>query len=477
MIINIGRSNSIVYILARIIGIIIFLFYIGILIIEKYPDINMLTIIVMISVALQVVMLICNRSVYNSGLLMVFYAYTVLVHNGFVIALFFDKNYMSFQSAASMSFVNNPYYEKAIVIANIIIFSFVFFSEISTKQPYYYPKHASTVAEVTNFEGVRWADVVGITILLFGTIYLASLVFSRGLWFVGYINVVDIAEKNALYSHSVILTSLAIALLLSVGTRKGIRFGLILYAINAMLHFSMGNRGEVFYAAVVCFALYSIRFKTIKMKHVIFAVAVVSIIIPIVRVARELRLDSYTLNPLSSFLDVLCEEGLEISPFTYTVQYLENGHGHVFGMTYINYLVDFLFRRIGLTNPLWIEKNMVRAFMPYPGMGYTMVCELYYNFGIFGACIIFGLIGQMIKHIDGKSYYNQLSDGERVFFSMLMVEMINLTRNDCSTLPVYLTYSLILLLVFRITLLNHVRVGLNQPSRVGPNQPISVKSN
>lgn len=449
MSISISKSNSIIYGFARIIGILIFVYYIGIIVFNKYPDTFILSILVMVSIVVQLVMLLCNRSVYNIGLLMAFYLYTVLVHNGFVIAYFFDKNYITFQSAASMAFVNNPYYEKAIVISNIIIFSFVFFSEFSTPQSYYYPKRASEVVETINYEGIQWANIVAISVISLGTIYLAYLVVSKGLWFIGYVNVMNVTDENGLYSHSVILTSLAIALLLSVGTKKGIRFGLVIYAINAMLHFSMGNRGEVFYAAVVCFALYSIRFKTIKLKHVIVAGVAVIIIIPFVRVARELKLDSYTLNPFTSFLDVLCEEGLEISPFTYTVQYLENGNKHVFGMTYINYLTDFFLRRIGFRSPLMIEKYMVRSFMPYQGMGYTMVCELYYNFGVFGACILFGLIGQMIKNIDGKSYFNKLSDRDRVFFSMIMVEMINLTRNDCSTLPVYLAYSIVLLLVFR----------------------------
>ena len=114
------------------------------------------------------------------------------------------------------------------------------------------------------------------------------------------------------------------------------------------------------YAAVICFALYSIRFKTIKLRHVIIGVFVAIILIPLVRFARELKMNLYTLNPLRSFLDVLCEEGIEISPFTYTVQCVETKYGHAYGLTYLNDFLDFLCRRFGTNSPIAVKKILLK---------------------------------------------------------------------------------------------------------------------
>ena len=174
------------------------------------------------------------------------------------------------------------------------------------------------------------------------------------------------------------------------------------------------------------------------------------VLIPLVRIARELALNSYTLNPISAFLDVLCEEGLEISPFTHIVNYVEKGNPHVWGMTYVNDFWDFIARRIGANNSLAQTPYVITQIMPHGGMGFTMIAELYYNFTVAGACLVYLLYAQLIKDLDKKSFCGELSDNKRLLYSMIMVEMINLTRNDASTLPVYLTYSIILVIIYKV---------------------------
>lgn len=440
------RSKSVLQLIVRIVGWICFFLFLFLLIMGG-DNIDIISILVIVSTISQILILLFNRSVYNSGMLMIFYAYTVLVHNGFVIANFIDRSYSTFQSYLSMLFLCNPYYPKAIVIANIVIWFFVFSAEISTGKLYEYNK--SLDYQIKTDEGNKWADIVGVLLLLYGTVYLGYLIFSNGLWLAGYVSSLSITENLPIYSHIVVITSLSIAIIMAVGTRKGVRIGLILFAINSILHFSIGNRGEVMYAAVICFALYSIRYKNIKLKHVIVAGIVAVILIPLVRISREMKLDIYTLNPFASFLDVLCEEGLEISPFTYITQYLGDGNGHVWGMTYISNFQDFLMRRIGSEGTLLQEQYVIKSIMPYDGMGFTMIAELYYNFGIIGAGVVYMLFAQIIKKWDMKIYSNELCDAKKMFVAMLMVEMINLTRNDSSTLPLYLSWSLILLLLCR----------------------------
>lgn len=446
----IDRSKNIFQFLIRTLVIAILLFLCFELIWNDEVNYSVLSVVVLILSISEIVMLIFNDNVYGSGLTMIFFLYTLLVHNGFVIAYLFDKSYISYQSSLSMAFVSNPYYSKAIIIANIIIGAFVLSAEINKKEETHHV-YIVKQQEISN-EGDIAANTIGLIGLLVGGLYLAYIVYSDGLWLAGYSSTLSTLDNNSVYGFTVIITSLSIALLIGGGTKKAIYLGLVLYFIISLLHFSMGNRGEVMYAAVICFALYSIRFKTIKLRHVIIGVFVAIILIPLVRFARELKMNLYTLNPLRSFLDVLCEEGIEISPFTYTVQCVETKYGHAYGLTYLNDFLDFLCRRFGTNSPIAVKKNIIKEIMPYSGMAYSMVAELYYNFGVVVAAVIYSIFAQALKKLDADIYYGNISDKKKIFFSMVMVEMINLTRNDASTLPLYLAFIGIIYVVYSLLL-------------------------
>ena len=441
---RIQKSNNIIHLIARIVLFCCFGLFIYSLLLNEF-SITFLSIIVLISSIAEIVILINSDSVYNSGLFFVFYLYTLIVHNGFVIALLFDESYLTFQSATSMAFLNLSSYPKAVAISNLVICAYVFSAELTSVELKKYSKNA--IGQALSFSGYKWVDVVCLSILSVGALFLIYFVFSNGLWFVGYITTLQYTESTPLYSHIVVLTSLSIALLLAVGSDKSIKAGLIIYFINAILHFSMGNRGEVLYAAVVCFALYSMRYKTIKGKQIVFYGGAIIVLIPLIRIIRDLSLDSYQFNLLDSFLEVLAEEGIEISPFTYIVQYLDITHQHTWGMTYISAFDDFIRRQLGLEGIFLEQKYVIKSIMPYKGMGFSMIAEMYYNFSIPGAMLIYFFFGQMIKKLDNMIYYNRIGEYSRIFYSMLMVEMINLTRNDSSTLPLYLFWILIILLL------------------------------
>lgn len=440
------RSHSLLYTIARIVIVVLFFLFCLLTALEIELDIRFLSVLVLMMSVSEVLIMIYNKYVYDSGFTIIFFAYTLLVHNGFIIACIFDEGYKTFQSPASMSFIQNPYYNKAILISNIVMAAFVLSSEIHKKNAISYSNKFiwGKMVEDNKKEasGDKIADLIGLCLLGFGCFYLGYIVFSKGLWMQGYVNSLNVLEDNSFYRLMVVITSLSVALLFSAGTKKGVWLGSVIYLVIALLHFSIGNRGEVLYAAVVCFSLYSVRFKTIKWKHIVMAGMGVVILIPLIRIAREMRLDAYTLNPFTSFLDVLCEEGLQISPFTYTVQYVETGNGHAFGMTYVNDFVSFILRKIGLSSPFAVEKNIITEIMPYKNLAYSMVAELYYNFGIIISFLIYGVIGQCLMRFDEKIFLGKLTTKKKIFYSMIMVEMINMTRNDASTLPIYLAFTI-----------------------------------
>lgn len=430
---------------AEIVVCILLLLFISIRFFGLNININILSFLVLLNSIAMIVLVFTNKTIYHSGALMMFFLYNLLVNNGFVIAMFIKDDYATFQSVTSMAFLYNDYYIEAILIANIVL---SFFSLTLL----YSRKNSLDFKDVTvnnDDIGSSTANIIGLSLISFATLFTAYLLFSNGLWFNGYQSTIN-ALENTDFQHIVIIASLGIAFLISDGTKEYVHLGMIIFGLYSVLQFAMGNRGEVFYAAVICFALYSLRFKSISYKHIIFAGIAVILLIPLIRISRELKVDEYTLNPFVSFLDVLAEEGIEISPFTYIVQYVNTKSGYVWGMTYISDFTDFIFRRIGSSNPFSIERYVIKEIMPYNGMAFSMIAEMYYNFTVVGASALFAIIGQCIRNFDKKIYANELKGVSRIGGSMILVELINLTRNDASTLPVYLTYAFLIICLYKI---------------------------
>lgn len=407
-------------------------------------SIKTLSLLVLCNSAAMVILVFTNPTVYHSGSLMMFFLYNLLVNNGFVIAMYLNEEYATFQSETSMAFLQNEYYCEAILIANIVLCVFAISLLFSKKQGMSF----DSVKAYTEDRGSVSANIIGVLLVGIATLYTAYMLISRGLWFTGYIASLQ-ALQNTAYQHFVVMASLGIAFLMAVGTKRGVHLGILIFGLYSIMQFAMGNRGEVFYAAVICFALYSLRFKTIGYRHIMIAGITAVILIPLIRISRELKIETYMFNPISSFLDVLAEEGIEINPFTYTVDYVHQ-NGYVWGMTYVNDFVDFFLRRVGLSSPFAIEKYVIKEIMPADGMGFSMIAELYYNFTVFGAALVYVFFGQFIRKFDRLLYANSLRGIPRVMGSMLLVELINLTRNDATTLPIYLTYSIIIIGIYKV---------------------------
>ena len=138
----ITKSKSLGQVISRIGLISLTVFLIVLYLSGDSIDNSVLSAIILIISIFDFAVLLYNPTIYNSGLLMIFFAYTILVHNGFVIAFLFDKSYETFQSVTSMAFRLNSYYPSAIIISNIIIASFVLIMEIKTKKinSYWYLK-------------------------------------------------------------------------------------------------------------------------------------------------------------------------------------------------------------------------------------------------------------------------------------------------------------------------------------------------
>lgn len=408
-----------------------------------------LAIIVIACSLCQLGLAFTNDSIYRTGTAIMFLLYNVVCHNGFVIAYYFNNGYEEFKSITSMDFLlYSESYQKAIIISNIVLFVFVFFLEVNKKYSYKETARENNGYDLLQYSGANKIDKVGIPLLVIGTAYIASIALTYNLMGAGYSNFLAVAENLPLYGHFVVLNSLSIAFIIASGSDKGVKISVIVFIIQAIFQFSMGNRGEIMYSAVVCIALITLRYKKISLGRVALLGTGFMFLIPYIRYMRELNQGGF--NPALSILDTLCEEGMQISPFTHIVEYVNKGHNYVFGMTYVNDFCDFIFRRFGGASPFETEKYVIKMIMPYKGMGFSMIAELYYNFSIIGASLIYGYLAKFLSTLDYNVYNNLYSNSKKAFYSMLVVQFINMTRNDGSTLPIYLMYMIIIMSLYSI---------------------------
>lgn len=441
------RDKSIVCTLIKIILIAILCMYILFL---TGTDITQKTIslLVVCSSALSVLYLLLNKNIVNGGLFFVVYLYTLFVHNGFVIAYFFEESYATFQSVTSMAFLKNAFYSKAIVLSNLVIIVFILSSNLITK----YDLRKADLSNCIDipYDGDKVADYICIPVLFLCTAYIGAISIIYNLMFARYSYVLSVTENMGLYHHVTVILALTVALLFSVGTDKGIKIGLSIFIVTTFIHFSIGNRGEALYSAAVCLALYQLRYRKISKKIMGLIVAAAVILIPLVRIVRSGQFDIYTFNPLNSLLETLAELGIQISPVTYIVDYVQNEHGHVWGLTYLNDFMIFIQNHLFISNPLNVTANNIKQIMPYDGMGFSMIGELYYNFTIVGAVLFYIVYGLFLRTLDKKIMENGLTLTKRIIYSLLMVEFVNLTRNDASTLPLYIAYTIVLLVAYKM---------------------------
>jgi len=443
--VTVGFISNIVLYLSLII------FCVMLFVTEKSIAYDKISLLVLVSSMSQLLVLCCNKRVRKISLAFVLYLYNLICHNGFIIAYYFDPKYINFKSSTSMSFMNVYTFYDAIFISNIVLIIF-------TIGINYYANHSRNAenagsegneAQVSEkaYAGKNIIDTIGTIALGLSGLYMTYVIVPRGLWAYSYVDVREIMTGFPFFAHTVIISSLALAFAVVGGTIKGIKRNVTIFAYISLLHFLIGNRGEVLYSAVTCLALYQLRFKNIKKRSVIIVALCSIIIIPAVRLSREMRIDEYSFNILDSFLDVLCEEGMQIMPFTYIVEYVQNGHSYMWGGTYLYYFGDFILRRFGFV--LQVDQAyVIKQIMPKVGLGFSMIAEVYYNFTIVGASVLYFLYAKLLLNFEQKLYVNKLSAPKRLFMAMLVVEFVNLTRNDASTLPVYLMYSVIFLLAY-----------------------------
>ena len=422
--------------------------------------------LVIVSIVLSYIRLLSLYGYRRLGFHICILTYTFLCQFGFFIANYIDPiSSVSINSSSTMSFRFNELYPRAVELSLVFVLVFVLCATSKLccmKLDKTYSDNRGYSWNMSNVENVTFS--VCLFILSVGTILIINYFrLTRGM---GYSNRVRYLSNDKYYGHIMILLSFAFPVILAICRKRQIQIAGAVYFIYIVFQLMMGNRGEVMYALLCCFAIYYLRGYKIDVVKVFAAGFILILLIPIIRLSRINDVLTYGTSISSSIIQTLSELGFQIAPTTYTVELIEiKKVGYRLGGTYLLSFSNFLFHNIPLIDIDLHTDNNVKYMMPQKGLGYSYLAEAYYNFGVIGGAVLVGCVSRVL--IRFENYF--LSDNlyRRMMIAMVVVEMINLVRNQSGTIPVYLAYSIIYLVLIKIAYAITTKI---------PNYRLNIKS-
>ncbi len=242
---------------------------------------------------------------------------------------------------------------------------------------------------------------------------------------------------------------IGIGFLLSGGKSKIQYLALFMLAVWSVFAMILGLRNELLVPVVtglVVMAKYKIpfSFKTV----LILGICLLSIL-SIVRDLRKTGLNdsgniTINANPLSS----LVEMGGSLRPVSEVILWHETGDSFIYGASYWApidrtiqlILPDLRASRLDSQNDYRLMNVLIQKRTG--PVGFSPVAESYYNFGIFGVCIIMLLTGLLVSFMDTwrVTYFNQAC------FAVIFVALIGEVRQDFTPVPFQIVFGLCLVI-------------------------------
>lgn len=278
-------------------------------------------------------------------------------------------------------------------------------------------------------------------------------------------------RDNLLLSYGMMLFFLAsgLAFVLATGDRRQRTIGLLLFLCPAGLLMLTGNRGEVLYPVAAGLAVYSARGYRPRLKALALFAAVFFVMIPVVRQVRSVGLGSFEARGVSiDVIEPFVSLGYTLRPVVITANWIEGGEPFALGQTYtlpIQRVVGLLIP--GVTRPEFQgNPHYIKGRTEGTGMGYSVIAEAYFNFGVAGVVIILASLGAALARFGDRA------PGGRslAVAGAIMAILVNNIRNAFGFVPgqVFLVSLLFLagLLIGRARAVNPASVN-SRPIRLG----------
>lgn len=400
-----------------------------------------------------------NKKMISLGASTVILIYMVLSVLSLLLLLPIFPEIEHIRNAYSMSFLYYPELIPSICIGSIGIISFTIFSSIFANF-----KKDDTVNNIKLFgNGISDMEertepicdrvaLFALIILIISLIYFLFLSLGNTGYFINsYGKRMSATNDNRLYSYFIIIMALSFVMYITTTNKKRIMYGIVVFALISLIQFLLGNRGEVFYPTLAAIAVYRKRGGTFKKKYFYIALCGVLIIIPMIRIVRNIGVLSIDFKSLVSSFNVFSaiaesfgEMGFQIGTITYMLRYLNTGGLLQHGATYVYSFHYFLYNKIPFLPAINLNSPAaIKTIMPTNYFAFTNIGEAYFNFGVIGVILFSGLLSFYLYKTEKKSKKLFLE----LFNNLMLVEMLAWVRNSSGTLPVYISWSIALIIL------------------------------
>lgn len=409
---------------------------------KKEASFNMAVFISIISTISSAVIIFYSNNIMRYGIFSVLFLYFTLTHFG-ASTIYYINPEIVFNNFNPHQYIwiNTQYVALAIlssVVAQctLIISGIVFGGRIRRRNvnDLVY-KQSSSI----------WLPRLGIILLIIVIIYyFINIVIGNISLRLGYYQFVEWRNSSSFFSYSIFLLATGFIFIVSSGSKKQIKIGIILYSIISVILLLTGNKGEILYAALVAVGVYYSRGNRIHKKIFLFGALIFFVIIPFITSVRQgsiiQSINQLGINMTSPFLEI----GWQLRTVERVIYWIESGEKLGFGISYfapiqriISSLTLGIIPRIPITNVPWAFGERL------PGWGFSQVAESYYNFSIFGPVIFYFIQGwfSVVAENEKKNIYR------KTWYASIAVILMILTRNRFSFVPGQVVWALALTII------------------------------
>lgn len=417
-------------------------------------NINDFFIPVTLTVVLSMYIFIKNKNIISLGSSMFIYFYSMVTLLGVIISFPLFPELVNLRSDLYMDFLNYPELNKAVSLSCIGINTFVIltdiFSNVLRNKNYKKTKIIGGGLASFSTKSTKKTKVLGNTALLlqlFCLLYFLLFFLSSG-YGSAYADIHSQASSNGVYGHMLIVMVLSITTIFTVGTKKQMKLGILIFIFLAFIHLSFGNRGEIYYPLLAILAIYHKRGGTFKLRTVLVGLFGSLLLISSIRLIRvdgnfSTLLDTF--SPIKAVGESIGEMGLQISTVTYLLSYLNMGGKYQLGYSVVYSFQNFFSKYLSfLPNVDPLSPAAIRTVMPIDNVGFTNLGEAYFNFGLAGVILFYAVLSFYFVFADFKEQNVYF----KIFNGMFLVWVLTWVRNSSSSMPSYMAWMILLLMIY-----------------------------
>ncbi|EMF0631152.1 O-antigen polysaccharide polymerase Wzy, partial [Enterococcus faecium] len=309
----------------------------------------------------------------------------------------FGKNVLSEYSDWTLKFLSSPYLAKSVFLGNIAVIVFTLAKGIAMLKPQQ-TKNNYSIYKWTNSVDSKRMYIAGISLLTLVFFYFVFNILTGGTALVGTYEMYmkSSAYNNSIYAYILILFYVGTIYIASAGKIMEHKFGWFIWLIIAVFLAVNGNKGEFMYSLLAVIGMKGIEGKKISFKLFLIIGIILFILIPSITFLRDIGIAGNLGSAKLKFMDSFLEMGMQIRTSVYTLEDLAaNRISTLHGASYYRPILNFIPFLKGPVATLELKNT-------YLGYGYNQVIESYWNFGIIGPIVFYGILGYILSRIENK---------------------------------------------------------------------------